>query len=103
MDQSTLIKIARLRTLAARQGKAFDVVRFVGDSQFANQVLTQVMDTDDEDLIVLGLQLMQALGLGTAAPAPAPAAVVPPPPARSPTAVAPEMPAKADRYIGRLR
>jgi hypothetical protein len=102
MDQSTLIKIARLRTLAARQGKAFDVVRFVGDSQFANEVLTRVMDTDDEDVIVLGLQLMQALGLGTAAPAPA---APPAPPPRTPPAAAPAElpPAKTERYIGRLR
>ena len=102
MDQSTLIKIARLRTLAARQGKAFDVVRFVGDSQFANQVLTQVMDTDDEDIIVLGLQLMQALGLG--APAPALVTAAPPQPGREGPQGPTEPPlAKADRYIGRLR
>ncbi len=50
MDQSTLIKIARLRTLAARKGKPFDVMRFVSDKQFAHQVLTDVMDTDDEDV-----------------------------------------------------
>jgi hypothetical protein len=32
MEQATLIKIARLRTLSARHGKPFDVVRFATDA-----------------------------------------------------------------------
>jgi hypothetical protein len=96
LDQTTLIKIARLRTLSARQGKPFDVVRFVADSSFAQQVLAEVMDTTDEDVLLLGLDLMQSLGLvkvGT-----------PPPP--PPSAAAAPAPAAAEldkRYVGRLR
>ncbi len=107
MDQTTLIKIARLRTLAARKGKAFDVVRFVGDRPYANQVLTDVMDTDEEDVLVLGLQLMQLMGLG-AGPTPNEAAASPSTARAERGAVAVSKaesaaPGKTERYIGRLR
>jgi hypothetical protein len=97
MDQSTLLKIARLRTLAARHGKAFDVVRFATDRSFAQQTLQQVLDTDNEELLLAGLALMDALqmvSVGQSPPA-APAPAVAPEPA-------PPSPSK-DRYIGRLR
>jgi hypothetical protein len=63
MEQATLIKIARLRTLSARHGKPFDVVRFATDAVFARDTLQQVLDTDQEDLLVLGLDVMNALGM----------------------------------------
>ncbi len=96
MEQSTLIKIARLRTLAARHGKAFDVVRFAGDRQFAHSTLQSVLDTDDENLMVLGLELMDALKMVTVDARPAPAATpLPPAPVRPPPA--------ENKYVGRLR
>jgi hypothetical protein len=95
MEQHTLLKIARLRTYAARSGRAFDVVRFVQDRAFAESTLRQLLDSDDDALIVQGLELMQALGMVKLDPAPAPPAPEPPaPPAKDTT---------ADRYIGRLR
>lgn len=96
MEQSTLLKIARLRTLSARNGKAFDVVRFATDRQFARDTLTTVLDTDDEQVLMLGLELMDALKMvaldAPPVPAPAPVAAVP-----SPAEVT------TTRYIGRLR
>lgn len=82
MEQSTLLKIARLRTLSARNGKAFDVVRFATDRQFARDTLTHVLDTDDEQVLMLGLELMDALKMVTldAPPAPPPAPAPPGPP-----------------------
>lgn len=97
MEQSTLIKIARLRTLAARQGKAFDVVRFAGDRQFAQATLQSVLDTDDEELVVLGLELMDALKMVTLNQAPAAVPVAPQQAAQAAQAT------KASRYVGRLR
>jgi hypothetical protein len=99
VEQSTLIKIARLRTLAARHGKAFDVVRFAGDRQFAQSTLQTVLDTDDENLMLLGLELMDALKMVTvdARPVQAPAARPAAPPAPAP---APDV---GNKYIGRLR
>jgi hypothetical protein len=100
MEQQTLLKIARLRTHAARSGRAFDVVRFAQDRAFAKSTLQQLMDSDDEALIVLGLEVMQALGmvkLDAAAEPAAPAA----PAAASPAPQPKED--RSDRYIGRLR
>ena len=94
MDQQALLKIARLRTLAARSGQAFDVVRFATDRAFAQATLHKLTETDDEALIVLSLEVMQALGMiqvDRAAP-PAPAA-----------APAERKDGLADRYVGRLR
>ena len=101
MDQGTLLKIARLRTMAAKHGKGFDVVRFAGDRAFARQTLSLVMDTEDEQLLMAGLELMNALKMTAAGDEPAP-------PAPKAAAPAPEPPAEpkkpADtRYIGRLR
>ena len=107
MEQSTLIKIAKLRTLAARQGKAFDVVRFVGDRAFAQATLASLLDTEDEAMMVLGLELMDALKMVTLGSGSAPAAATTPPataakPA-SPAAPPATSAATPDRYVGRLR
>lgn len=97
MEQSTLLKIARLRTLAARKGRAFDVARFAQDRGFAQATLQALMDTDDEGLLLLGLEVMQALGMVGADQA---AAAAPAPPAPPP----PKPKAEIDtRYVGRLR
>jgi hypothetical protein len=94
MDQSTLVKVARLRTMAARQGHAFDVVRFAQDRAFAEQTLHRMLDTDNEALLLLGLEVMQALGMVRIA-----AAETKPQPEKAPA------PARAldQRYVGRLR
>lgn len=92
MDQNTLLKIARLRSLAARHGKAFDVVRFAEDLAFARQTLTQLMDTNESELLIAGLELMNALKM-TASTEPSSAA--------APSAAEPSEHDK--RYIGRLR
>lgn len=102
MEQSTLLKIARLRTLAARKGRAFDVARFATDRAFAEATLHTLMDTDDEDLLVLGLEVMQSLGFVKAdqAPPPAAAPVPAPAPKSQPKEGKDEI---ASRYVGRLR
>ena len=102
MEQATLIKIARLRTLSARHGKPFDVVRFATDAGFARDTLQQVLDTDQEDLLVLGLDVMNALGMvkvdATVQPRPA----APPAPAVATPRLVPK-PAPQQQYVGRLR
>lgn len=89
-----LLKIARLRTLAARSGQAFDVVRFATDRAFAQATLHKLTETDDEALIVLSLEVMQALGMIQVDRAATPA------PAAGP---AERKDGLADRYVGRLR
>jgi hypothetical protein len=97
MEQQTLLKIARLRTHAARSGRAFDVVRLAQDRAFARSTLQQLLGCDDEALNLLGMEVMQALGMvkldAPAAPE-APAAAAPAPQSRDD---------RADRYVGRLR
>lgn len=102
-EPSTLIKIAKLRTQAARHGKAFDVVRFVGDRAFAQATLKSVLDTEDEALMLLGLELMDALKMVTLSNGAAPAAVAAKPSASATPATPAAAPAAADRYVGRLR
>lgn len=101
MEQNTLLKIARLRTLAARKGRAFDVARFAQDRAFAEATLRTLMDTDDEDLLVLGLEVMQGLGLAQADQAAPPPAAAAPAPAPAPKAKPKDE--IASRYVGRLR
>ncbi len=96
MEPQTLLKIARLRTLAARSGKAFDVVRFATDRGFALATLRQLTESDDEGLVVLSLEVMQALGM-IRVDRPEPPAAPEAPPAAPPKA------GLADRYVGRLR
>lgn len=103
MDQSTLLKIARLRTLAARKGRAFDVARFAGDRAFAEATLHTLVDTDDEDLLVLGLEVMQALGFVKADQAPPPAAEAPAAGPKPKPAAQDTKDQVASRYVGRLR
>jgi hypothetical protein len=96
MDQATLLKIARLRTMAAKAGMPFDVVRFATDQAFARETLANLLNGNDEVLVAAGLELMQRMGLL----APAPAA--PTPAAAKAKPAAP--PAEADKkYVGRLR
>lgn len=97
MNQETLILVAKLRRLAARQGKAFDVAQFVSDMAFAKKILSDVLDSDDDELLLTGLNLMKALGMTTITEASphATAAIEPPEPAVSKI--------QGKSYVGRLR
>lgn len=100
MTPATLQLIATFRKLSGRQGKPFDVMRFVADAAYARECLALALDTEDEALLLVGLQLQQAMGLNapTATPAPAaPASAPPPPPGAGP------QPASRNTYVGRLR
>jgi hypothetical protein len=100
MKQETLILVAKLRRLAAKQGKSFDVARFVTDLGFAKTVLDDVLDSDDEEVLLTGLSLMKELGFTTVIPvvqAPIQAAVSP-----APTVPVPPK-TQGNTYIGRLR
>lgn len=63
MQNRTLVKIAQFRTLAARKGKTFDVVRFASDRDFALSTLTQMLNDCDEELLLAGIEVMDAMGL----------------------------------------
>lgn len=96
MEQATLIQMARLRTMAARKGKPFDVARFASDREFSKHTLKTLLDTEDEELIVAGLQMMEALKMTvpTHSTSKASEAALQP--------LSPKPP-EASKYIGRLR
>lgn len=96
MNQETLILVAKLRRLAARQGKAFDVARFVTDAQFAKTVFDDVLNSDDEEMLLTGLSLMKEMGMTLLAPALVPV------PTPAPNVDAPAK-TQGKTYIGRLR
>jgi hypothetical protein len=99
MDQATLQKIARLRRLAGQQGKHFDVMRFTSEPDYARATLGTMLDTEDEETLVVGMALMGAMFPASPAAASAPISVpaTKPAPAEKP-AVAPD-----NKYVGRLR
>ncbi|OOG82534.1 hypothetical protein B0E41_14855, partial [Hydrogenophaga sp. A37] len=66
--------LAKFRKLSGRQGKPFDVMRFVEDAAYARECLALALDTEEEELLLVGLQLQKAMGLNTPATAPPPAA-----------------------------
>lgn len=100
MDQAMLQKIARLRRLAGQQGKPFDVMRFANEPGYARATLTALLDTEDEETLVVGMALMGAMF--PAAPAAPPATA--PAPVAKPAPPADGKPAGgSQRYVGRLR
>jgi hypothetical protein len=100
MKQETLIMVAKLRRLAVKQGKSFDVARFVTDLGFAKTVLDDVLDSDDEEVLLTGLTLMRELGFTTVIPV----VQAPIQPAVSPAPAVPVPPkTQGNTYIGRLR
>lgn len=90
MDQAMLQKIARLRRLAGQQGKPFDVMRFASEPDYARATLSTVLDTEDEETLVVGMALMGAMF-----------PVAPPAAPRSPAA--PPTAPSDNKYVGRLR
>jgi hypothetical protein len=102
MDNKHLIRLARLRNLAARAGRPFDLMRFVEDRGFAHDTLAALMQHENEDLVVLSLEVLAQMKADEAPP---------PAPMPEPTPVRPPAPSAADerraalesRYIGRLR
>ncbi|MCB4366278.1 hypothetical protein KIH07_21290 [Hydrogenophaga taeniospiralis] len=97
MNPATLQLLAKFRKLSGRQGKPFDVMQFVTDAAYARQCLALTLDTEDEELLLVGLQLQQAMGLNTPTATPPAPANASPPPAEEPPA------SSRNNYIGRLR
>ncbi|HEU4459882.1 MAG TPA: hypothetical protein VFR90_12225 [Methylibium sp.] len=65
MDQTTLVRMLRLRTLAARKGAPFDVERFAADRGHAKATLKTLLQIDDDELQAACRQMMETLRLTT--------------------------------------
>lgn len=107
MDNKHLVRLARLRSAAARAGQPFDLMRFVEQRPYAQGVLGELMTAEDEALVVLALEVLNDLNVAEHAAATAPAArpdpMASPPPAPASDAASARRAALESRYVGRLR
>jgi len=78
MDQKDLVKLARLRTMAARAHHPFDLMRFVEDRTHALRTLNRLMQLDDEALLVQCLEVLPIVKQWPAYARSTPAADAPP-------------------------
>jgi hypothetical protein len=93
MDNKKLLRLARLRSVAAKANLPFDLMRFTDDRDYAAECLRKLMDSSNEELLVLCLEVKSDMFPPAAAPAPA----------SLPAPKATERSAVDQRYVGRLR
>lgn len=68
MDNEQIKLIARLRVLLMKEtGEKMDLVKFANDAGYARQVLASATATENEELLVTALRLMQLRGWVTGA------------------------------------
>jgi len=94
MDNKKLLRLARLRSVAAKANLPFDLMRFTEDRDYAAECLHKLMDSSNEELLLLCLEVKSDLF-------PAPAAAPVPAPLQLPKPA--ERGAADQRYVGRLR
>lgn len=64
MDNNTMQMLARFKIMARRLGGFnVDIFRMVGEPAYAREVLARAQEVDSENLIVMALELSDALGL----------------------------------------
>lgn len=87
LDAATLALLAKLKVLAKKTGSNIDLVRMSADRAYAELTLKELSDSEDPELVLIVLQLMNQFGMIDA-----------------PAAIAkPEEKKEAGRYIGALR
>jgi hypothetical protein len=92
MDQNEMRLIAHFKVLLSKlTGNKIDLVRFSNDNAYAKQVLEIGVASENEELIVVSMQLMERRGLLAKAPAPEP---------KKEEKKGDDV---SDRYIGKLR
>ncbi len=70
MDGALLKNLAKLKLLVKRTtGQSVEITKIMSDKDYALTVLTNAEESDSEDLILLALEIKDALGLLAPAPA----------------------------------
>ena len=87
-DHATLTLLAKLKTLGKKMGINVDLMKIGEDKEYTADVLNQLSNSDDQELVMIVINLMNQFGL-IKAPKAIPA-----------TADAAE---SKDRYVGKLR
>jgi hypothetical protein len=97
--------LVRLNVLLKTDNKSkVDFVRYANEPTYAAQVLSDASSSENEELVLLSLQLMQRQGILAAAPiraAPQRVQAKPPPVQLADSTSPPEIPKQ--KYTGRLR
>lgn len=62
-DQATLTLLAKVKTLAKKMGVNVDLLRIGEDREYTAQVLSQLSNSDDQELVLMVINLMNHFGL----------------------------------------
>jgi hypothetical protein len=87
LDAATLVLLTKLKMLAKKAGTNVDLVKMGGDQQYAELTLSELSNSEDAELVMIVIQLMNQFGM-----------------IKAPTDQAKEEEKEeGDRYVGSLR
>ena len=63
LDPATMALLAKLKVLAKKTGINLDLVKMSGDRGYAELTLKALSDSDDQELVLIVIQLMNQFGM----------------------------------------
>lgn len=69
LDSATLALLTKLKVLAKKEGTNIDLVKMSGDKSYAELTLSELSNSDDSELVLIVIQLMNQFGMIKAPPA----------------------------------
>jgi ABC-type Fe3+ transport system substrate-binding protein len=63
LDAATLVLLTKLKMLAKKTGVNVDLVKMGSDQQYAEHTLGELSNSEDGDLVVIVIQLMNQFGM----------------------------------------
>ena len=63
LDPATLALLAKLKVLAKKTGTNLDLIKMSGDRGYAELALKELSNTDDQELVLIVIQLMNQFGM----------------------------------------
>ena len=63
LDPATMALLAKLKVLAKKTGINLDLVKMSGDKGYAELTLKALSDSDDQELVLIVIQLMNQFGM----------------------------------------
>ena len=63
LDPATLALLAKLKVLAKKTGTNLDLIKMSGDRGYAELALKELSNTDDPELVLIVIQLMNQFGM----------------------------------------
>ncbi|HEY0666495.1 MAG TPA: hypothetical protein VGD24_10550 [Gallionella sp.] len=68
LDTATLALLTKLKVLAKKEGTNIDLVKMSGDKGYAELTLSELSNSDDQELVLIVIQLMNQFGMIKAPP-----------------------------------